>query len=139
MACSGTRRLQCPPILRSRFLAGTFLLALLVGCRDTGVLANSDPLSIEISASRQTVAVGQEIEFSVDAVGAGLYSLVLDFGDGAQATEFFDQAVYSRLGMTKRHAYSAPGTYDVRGTVFSAAYSATGAQQERSLRVTVTP
>jgi PKD repeat protein len=113
--------------------------ASLSGCRDTGVLDNASPLTLEVSASRLTASVGQEVEFTVDATGAGLYSLVLDFGDGAQATEVFDQAVYSRLGMTKRHAYSTPGTYEVRGTVFSAAYSATGAQLERTVRVTVTP
>lgn len=71
------------------------------------------PVSLTLTADRTTVAKGQDVTFTYDAVGQLLEGVTLDYGDGDVDTVFTlnAQAASGRFV----HAYSAAGTFTAVG------------------------
>ena len=130
---SGLRSLLGVPVPGS-LITVVVLAWVAAGCGETGVLDSAGPLQIQVTADRLQAGVDQEVEFTVEARGAGLHMLVLRFGDGASEVEAFEQPVYSQLGMTKRHAYAEGGTYEVSAYV----HNATAEVAADTIRVVIT-
>ncbi len=76
------------------------------------------PLGIGIVASRTTAAPGESLSFEVTAQGGQLIGVTTAYGDGTEDQIATSGARTARL--TFRHAFYAPGTYQVRATVTDA-------------------
>ena len=76
------------------------------------------PLAIGIEASRTTAAPGESIRFEVTAQGGQLLGIVAAWGDGTADQLATSGARTARV--TFNHAFSTPGTYQVRATVTDA-------------------
>ena len=76
------------------------------------------PLGIDIEASRITAAPGDSISFEVNAQGGQLLGITTAYGDGT--TEQVGTSGARTARVTFRHAFSAPGTYQVQATVLDA-------------------
>lgn len=76
------------------------------------------PLGIGIEASRITAAPGESISFAVTAQGGQLIGIATAYGDGTE--DQFGTGGARTARVTFRHAFSAPGTYQVRATVTDA-------------------
>ena len=76
------------------------------------------PLGIGIEASRITAAPGDSISFLVTAQGGQLVGITTSYGDGTEHQFGTGGARTARV--TFRHAFSAPGTYQVQATVTDA-------------------
>lgn len=95
---------------------GSVLLVGLAACGDGSL--DPLPLQISIQASRTTAALGDAIDFVVTAQGGDLLGVTIDYGDSN--TDLFGTGGARTARITFRHAYSAPGTYQVRATVTDA-------------------
>ena len=93
-----------------------FALAILGAC--SGESLAPLPLDITLEASRVTAAPGDSISFQVSAQGGQLLGISATYGDGTEAHVATSSARTARV--TFRHAYSAPGTYQVQATVTDA-------------------
>lgn len=76
------------------------------------------PLSITVEASRPTAAIGETVEFVVNARGGTLIGVAIDYADGS--TDQYGTSGARTARVTFRHAYAAAGTYEVRATVTDA-------------------
>lgn len=76
------------------------------------------PLAIGITASQTTAAPGDSISFEVTAQGGQLLGITTAYGDGTE--EQFATGGARTARVTFRHAFLAPGTYEVRATVTDA-------------------
>ena len=76
------------------------------------------PLAVSIEASRTTAAPGDSISFEVIAQGGQLIGITTAYGDGTGDQFATSGARTARV--TFRHAFPAPGTYQVRATVTDA-------------------
>jgi len=76
------------------------------------------PLEMSLTASRSTVATGDSVDFSVQARGASLVGVEIDFGDSATDLKATGGATSARV--TFRHAYGASGTYMARAVITDA-------------------
>jgi hypothetical protein len=91
----------------------------------------SRELRIELTASKTSAAVGEQLTFRVEASGAALLSLVVRYGDDAEdEQQTFGSQVASGNFV---HAYSAAGSYDVEAF----AVEASGAVAAKGITVTV--
>ena len=102
--CFVMRRLVC------------FAFAVLGAC--SGETLAPLPLHIGIEASRTAAAPGDSISFLVTAQGGQLVGIVTAYGDGTEDQLGTGGARTARV--TFRHAFSSPGTYEVRATVTDA-------------------
>ena len=93
-----------------------FALALLGAC--SGETLAPLPLQIGIEASRMTAAPGDSISFQVTAQGGQLVGIVTAYGDGTE--DQFGTGGARTARVTFRHAFTSPGTYEVRATVTDA-------------------
>jgi len=71
-------------------------------------------LSLTITPSATTAAVGDSLTFTANAEGTALVDLEADYGDGANETVTVSAS--QTVSVRFRHAYSAPGTYTVTVT-----------------------
>ena len=92
--------------------------------RDTEVTLTSDPAS---------AATLQNFRIRYEAQGRSLNRLIIDFGDGAVDPLGLQGAV-TATGF-RDHAYQAPGTYVVTGTL----QELTGTEANATVTVNVTP
>ena len=77
------------------------------------------PLKVVIEANRITAAPGDSITFEVTAQGGHVIGIVATYGDGTSDQVATFGARTARV--TFRHAFSAPGMYQVQATVTDAA------------------
>jgi len=89
------------------------------------------PLGIGIVASRITAVPGESISFEVTAQGGQLVGITTAYGDGTE--DQFGTGGARTARVTFRHAFSAPGTYQVRATVTDAV----SGEKEASVEVRV--
>lgn len=110
-------------------------------CLDEGITGVREA-SMRLTASASSAAVGDSVTFDFEVEGTGLVGALLEYGDGASDTirfsggfdpidfglpageapsdtVFFDGPVQG--GATRRHAFTAPGSYLVVGRVVAAA------------------
>lgn len=76
------------------------------------------PFEATIEASRTTAAIGETVDFAVNAQGRQLLGVTIDYDDGV-----IEQAVFHSSTTAHRvfeHAFTATGTYQVRATVVDA-------------------
>jgi hypothetical protein len=74
------------------------------------------PLDVTIQASSLTAAVGQTIDFTVDAQGGSLVSVVVEYGDGTdESFPTFGARTFHTTNL--HHAYTVAGTFQVQATV----------------------
>ena len=76
------------------------------------------PLDIVVEASRITAAPGDSINFLVTARGGQLIGIITTYGDGTE--DQFGTGGARTARVTFRHAFAAPGTYQVQATVTDA-------------------
>ena len=93
-----------------------FVLVLLGACTSESLAPL--PLKVAIEASRITAAPGDSITFEVTAQGGQVIGLTTTYGDGTSDQVATFGARTARV--TFRHAFSAPGTYQVQATVTDA-------------------
>ncbi|MBA3340645.1 MAG: hypothetical protein H0T48_02295 [Gemmatimonadaceae bacterium] len=93
-----------------------FAFAILGAC-STESLATL-PLDVVVEASRVTAAPGDSISFQVTAQGGQLIGIITAYGDGTE--DQFGTGGARTARVTFHHAFSAPGTYQVRATVTDA-------------------
>lgn len=84
------------------------LMIAAVACVE-GVVSGGRPLGIELTANPLRAAVGDSVEFAVEASGANLIILRLAFGDGARDSLDTGGAVGATL--RRKHAYDEAGSY----------------------------
>ena len=93
-----------------------FLLVVLGACSNESLAPL--PLDVTVAASRTTAAPGDSITFEVTARGGQVIGIVTTYGDGSSDQVATFSARTARV--TFRHAFSAPGTYEVHATVTDA-------------------
>lgn len=76
------------------------------------------PLAVSITASQTAAAPGDSISFEVIAQGGRLIGITTAYGDGT--ADQFATGGARTARVTFRHAFMAPGTYEVRATVTDA-------------------
>ena len=103
------RDVTCYVMRRLLFLA----LVILGAC--SGESLAPLPLDIVIEASRITAAPGDSISFQVTAQGGQLIGIITTYGDGTE--DQFGTGGARTARVTFRHAFSAPGTFEVQATV----------------------
>ncbi|MFO7260689.1 MAG: PKD domain-containing protein [bacterium] len=113
-----------------RLWIGLLTLAL-AACGDVFEAPARLPLGVALSAEVSSVAVGDTVEVAVRAQGSGLQTLAVDFGDGAREGIDLGNAVL--VEWSRRHSYSAPGSYLVTAT----AVERTGAMTQDTVRIEV--
>ncbi|MBI4540887.1 MAG: hypothetical protein HY704_15395 [Gemmatimonadetes bacterium] len=85
----------------------------LPACRLEQELGPSDrPLIIDLSADRSTARPGEEIAFQVQASGAYLAGIIINYADGQVDSVATGGA--RTASVRTRHAYTKAGTYVVR-------------------------
>jgi hypothetical protein len=99
-----------------RTVLSSLLLIGLAACGDGSL--KPLPLDISVQASRTTAAPGTAIDFVVNAQGEVLVGVTIDYGD--TVVEAFGTSGARTARITFTHAYSTPGTYQVRATVTDA-------------------
>lgn len=102
--------------VRDRWLQASACMLLIAApaCVE-GVVSGGRPLSIELTAIPQQAAVGDSVEFAVEASGVNLIVLRLDFGDGAKDSLATEGAVGATL--RRKHAYDEAGAYAASASV----------------------
>lgn len=86
-----------------------------------GIVSGGRPLSIELTAVPTSAAVGDSVEFAVEASGVNLIILRLAFGDGATDSLAAEGAVGATL--KRKHAYAEPGPYVATASVLDVSES----------------
>lgn len=102
-------------IMRTRTLRIALLLVAIAGaaaCLDDSI-TGTRPLSIVITASTTTPAVGAAVDFEFLAQGRGLSLVVLDYGDGGVDSVTFSGPV--EAGGDLVHTYTTAGMFTVVG------------------------
>jgi hypothetical protein len=105
------------------------IAAINLGC--SAITDVGRPLTVTVTASKTTAAVGESIDFRADATGRSLFGIEVDFGDGiaeAQST-FGAQSATARFS----HAYDEAGVYEVAAF----AVEQSGASVVRSIDITI--
>jgi PKD repeat protein len=79
-------------------------------------LGPSEPIALTVSltATPATAAVGDLVDFRVTARGAGIGIVRIEFGDGAD--EFFSAGGANNTTVTFPHAYETAGTFQAKVT-----------------------
>ena len=82
-----------------------------------GCLLPNEPVALEasITATPSTAAVDQDVDFVINARGAGVHTILMEFGDTSDETFFSGGA--DNVKTTFPHRYAAPGTYIATATV----------------------
>jgi len=101
---------------------GEFVRRLRIGLLTLALAACSElvedpvplPLGITLSADVSSTTVGERVGVVIRAQGSGLQTLTVDFGDGVREAIGLENAVL--VEWSRRHAYSAPGSYLVTAT-----------------------
>ena len=106
--------------LRSAVRAPALLAALLVtaGCLDDDI-TGARPLTIELTPSATTVAVGESVTINYFATGTRVAQVTIRFGDGEEAVQTFPPSLVE-VEDRADHSYMSAGTYVVEGEVVSA-------------------
>lgn len=94
------------------------------------------PLTVSLTASQESAAVGQEIRFRYESRGTNLSQTVVEYGTGDMETVPFIYTGGAPVNINSQaghfdYAYEEPGTYVARATV------STVAGDSRSAMVTV--
>ena len=105
----------------NQFLRGSYACALLLAACLNPPL-EPQPLTITLTASRESATVGQEIRFSFESRGTNLAQTVMDYGTGDTDSRAFmspgGAPIYnSSQGGYFDYAYEEAGTYVARATV----------------------
>ena len=95
-----------------------------------------EPLTVTLTASQESAAVGQEIRFRYESRGTNLSQTVVEYGNGDLETVPFIYTGGAPVNINSQaghfdYAYEEPGTYVARATV------STVAGDSRSAMVTV--
>lgn len=99
--------------------AGVVAVSAVIGWSCSSIASSGgEPLSLTLTADRQTAAVGQDVTFTYEARGTSISGVLLDYGDGAldSINSFGSQSATGR----RVHAYGEAGDFTVVGTVFDA-------------------
>lgn len=107
---------------------------LLVSCLNPPL--EPQPLTVNLTASRESASVGQEIRFRYESRGTNLSQTVVEYGTGDMETVPFIYGGGAPVNINTQaghfdYAYDEPGTYVARATV------STVAGASRSATVTV--
>jgi PKD repeat protein len=84
-------------------------------CSDLSV-EGGGTLSLVLTASDSSTAVGTEIQFNYDVRGTFLNGVILDYGDASSLDSIPTSGAQSARGRFL-HTYDTPGEYQVTGTV----------------------
>ena len=119
---------------RHRLLAPGACALLLVSCLNPPL--EPQPLTVTLTASQESAAVGQEIRFRYESRGTNLSQTVVEYGTGDLETIPFIYTGGAPVNINSQaghfdYAYEEPGTYVARATV------STVAGDSRSATVTV--
>jgi hypothetical protein len=111
------------------------LALLLVACAACGPSA-LEPIDLDLTleATPTTVAVGQEVTFTIDVRGTQLLGLRMSYGDGPESFDYLGIAGARTARWSNTHAYEEPGTY-----VATARADELGDTMSRQVSITVTP
>jgi hypothetical protein len=85
------------------------------GCSDI-TSGGGGPLSLTVTADRQTAQVGQKLTFTYAATGQSISGITLEYGDGV-VDSINSYGSQSSSGQ-RTHTYAEAGDYVVLGTVF---------------------
>lgn len=96
--------------MRRTFLP--LMLLMLAGCDLT---SPSRQLSLVLQATPSSAAVGDTISFVATAQGTALDGIRMTYGDGT--SDNYTASGGTTAQVLFRHAYQAPGTFQVQGTV----------------------
>ena len=75
-------------------------------------------LAITIQPNRTTAATGYTITFTTEVQGGQIVNVTIHFGDGEE--DFYNTNYARTATLQFRHAYAAPGTFDVDAVVLDA-------------------
>ena len=92
-------------------------LVVLASCIGGGTSLSRD-LTMSVSASTTTAAVGIDVDFRFEATGPALVGVFVDFGDGLADSLTFDGV--NSLGGVFTHAFLTEGNFLVEGIVVDA-------------------
>lgn len=94
-------------------LAAMALVGATAACLDDSI-TGTRALGFTLSSDLTTVAIGEDVTFSLAAQGTGLRVVRVDFGDGVVDSTIFQP---STLEATKElvHSYTGSGSFMVRG------------------------
>ena len=97
---------------------------LLVSCLNPPL--EPQPLTVTLTASQESAAVGQEIRFRYESRGTNLSQTVVEYGNGELETIPFIYTGGAPININSQaghfdNAYEEPGTYVARATVSTVA------------------
>ena len=97
---------------------------LLVSCLNPPL--EPQPLTVDLTASRESASVGQEIRFRYESRGTNLSQTVVEYGTGDMETIPFIYGGGAPVNINSQaghfdYAYDEPGTYVARATVSTVA------------------
>lgn len=96
-----------------------FALVLMLALAVTGCDAITDvarELSLNLSTDRQNIRAGEQFRLQYEATGSSLVQIVIDPGDGSEATSLPLTGAQTAEGSIS-HTYDEAGTYEVVGQV----------------------
>ncbi len=97
-------------------MAAAMIVGATSACLDD--VTGTRPLSIALSADNTTPAVGEDVTISWVATGTDLGRVIIEFGDlTADTTDY--NLLPLEVGGQVTHAYTAAGSYTVRGTALA--------------------
>ena len=103
----------------SKALVVPAALVVLASCFGDDAAGIVHDLTMSVSASTTTAAVGIDVDFSFEATGPSVMGVIVDFGDGlADSVETFS-GVNSLAGVVT-HAFLTEGNFLVEGIVVDA-------------------
>ena len=91
------------------------------------------PLTVSLTADRESASVGQEIRFRYESRGTNLSQTVVEYGNGDMKTVPFNYPGGAPVNISSQaghldYAYAEPGTYVARATVSTVAGDSQSAQ-----------
>ncbi len=121
---------------RYRMLVPMACALLLVSCLNPPL--EPQPLTVSLTASRESASVGQEIRFRYESRGTNLSQTVVEYGTGDMETIPFIYGGGAPVNVNTQaghfdYAYGEPGTYVARATVSTVA----GASQSATVTVQI--
>ncbi len=84
-----------------------------IGC--DAITSVGRPLTVDLTAPKTSVVVGESLLFRVHATGSSLRGAIIDFGDGVADTTAFGGAVTARADFP--HEFGSAGSFHVVATV----------------------
>ena len=109
---------------RYRFLVSAACTLFVVSCLNPPL--EPQPLTVTLTASQESAAVGQEIRFRYESRGTNLSQTVVEYGTGDMETIPFIYTGGAPVNINSQaghfdYAYEEPGTYVARATVSTVA------------------